>query len=252
MIKKEIGDATLICGDCLEVLPGLPAASIDLVLTDPPYGTTACKWDTIIPLDRMWNEMHRVGKDNTAYVFTACQPFTTVLGNSNLHELRYAWAWVKNYSTGFLNAKSRPLRAHEDILVFYRHQPTYNPQYWYSTPYKGKQGNARRKGGECYRPMDDRTAGSADGRRYPLSVLEIARDTTHYHPTQKPVELMEYMILTYTRAGDIVLDFTMGSGTTGEAAINTRRRFIGIEQDPHYFEIATRRISAAMERLQPV
>jgi site-specific DNA-methyltransferase (adenine-specific) len=249
MIKKMIGDATLYRGDCLKVLPELPAASIDLVLTDPPYGTTACKWDAVIPLDRMWMELHRVGKDCTAYVFTCCQPFTTALGNSNLHELRYAWAWVKNYSTGFLNAKRRPLRAHEDIMVFYKGQPTYNPQYWYSTPYKGKKGIARKRRSECYRPMDDRTTGSEDGRRYPRSVLEIARDASHHHPTQKPVELMEYMILTYTRPGDVVLDFTMGSGTTGVAAVNTGRRFIGIEQDLHYFEAAAKRISEAMECL---
>ncbi len=252
MFKTKIGNATLYCGDCLKVLPELPVASIDLVLTDPSYGTTACKWDAVIPLDRMWENLHRLGKETTAYVFTCCQPFTTALGNSNLKELRYAWAWAKNYATDFLNAKRRPLRAHEDILVFYRKQPTYNPQYWYSTPYKGKQSTGQRKRSECYRAIEDRTAGSEDGRRYPRSVLEIARDTSHHHPTQKPVPLMEYMILTYSNPGDLILDFTMGSGTTGVAAINTGRRFVGIEQDMHYFDVATKRIEAAMERLQPV
>ncbi len=248
--RIKVGNATLYCGDCLEVLPKLPVASVDLVLTDPPYGTTACKWDTVITLDKMWDNLYRVSKENAAFVFTACQPFTTVLGNSNLQNLRYAWAWVKNYSTGFLNAKNRPLRAHEDILVFYRKQPTYNPQFWYSTPYKGKKATAGiRKMSECYRPIDDRTTGSEDGRRYPLSVLEIARDVSHHHPTQKPVALVEYMILTYTNPGDTVLDFTMGSGTTGVAAINTGRMFIGIEQDEKYFSIAVNRIEAAMNRI---
>ncbi len=253
MFRVNTGDASLYHGDCLEVLPTLPVASIDLVLSDPPYGTTACKWDSIIPLDKMWSDLHRISKDNTAYVFTACQPFTTVLGNSNLQELRYAWAWVKNYSTGFLNAKTHPLRAHEDILVFYKKQPTYNPQFWYSTPYKGKTATSgSRKSSECYRPIDDRTTGSEDGRRYPRSVLEIARDLSHHHPTQKPVALMEYMILTYTNLGDTVLDFTMGSGTTGVAAMNTGRKFIGIEQDDTYFEVAQKRIEAAQQRLQMV
>ncbi|MDY4611491.1 MAG: site-specific DNA-methyltransferase [Sphaerochaetaceae bacterium] len=250
MYRIDIGNATLYCGDCLEVLPELPVASVDLVLTDPPYGTTACKWDTVIPMDRMWTDLHQVGKDCSAYVFTCCQPFTTALGNSNLSELRYAWAWVKNYSTDFLNVKRRPLRAHEDVLVFYRKQPTYNPQYWYSTPYKGKSAaSGKRKESECYRPIDDRTTGSEDGRRYPRSVLEIARDTSHHHPTQKPVALMEYMILTYTDPGDVVLDFTMGSGTTGVAAINTGRKFIGIDRDEKYFNIAVNRIEAAMNRI---
>jgi site-specific DNA-methyltransferase (adenine-specific) len=222
-------------------MAGLEANSIDLVLTDPPYGTTACAWDTVIPFDLMWENLHRLGKESAAFVFTACQPFTTRLGNSNLGNLRYAWAWVKNYSTGFLNAKARPLRAHEDVLVFYRKQPTYNPQYWYSTPYKSSN-RGRSKGGECYRPIDDKTAGSQDGRRYPLSVLDIARDTTHFHPTQKPIALMEYLIRTYTEPGETVLDFTMGSGTTGVAAMKAGRRFVGIELDPEYFSIACKRI----------
>ena len=218
-----------------------PAGSVSLVLADPPYGTTACAWDSVIPLERMWEELHRVARGDAAFVFTACQPFTTRLGSSNLKELRYAWAWVKNYSTGFLNAKARPLRAHEDILVFYGRQPTYNPQFWYGKPYKGGCG-AGGKGSDCYRPIARRTTGSPDGRRYPLSVLRIARDETHVHPTQKPVRLMEYMILTYSSPEDLVLDFTMGSGTTGVAAVATGRRFIGIERDPRYFGIACERI----------
>jgi len=221
-----------------------PAGSVSLVLADPPYGTTACAWDSVIPLGRMWEEPHRVAREDAAFVFTACQPFTTRLGSSNLKELRYAWAWVKNYSTGFLNAKARPLRAHEDILVFYGRQPTYNPQFWYGKPYKGGSG-AGGKGSDCYRPIARRTTGSPDGRRYPLSVLRIARDETHVHPTQKPVRLMEYMILTYSSPGDLVLDFTMGSGTTGVAAVATGRRFIGIERDPRYFRIACERIGGA-------
>jgi len=245
-MKVDIGNATLYRGDCLEVMPSLGEGSIDLVLCDPPYGTTACKWDTVIPLDQMWSNIHRLAKEPAAFVFTACQPFTSILGTSNLQELKYAWAWVKNYSTGFLNAKTRPLRAHEDILVFYRKQPIYNPQYWYGEPYKASKRNEKTsKSSECYRPLDNRTSGSPDGRRYPLSVLEIARDKSHVHPTQKPVRLMEYMIMTYTNEGDIVLDFSMGSGTTGVAAINTGRKFIGIEMDPDYFEIACQRIVQA-------
>ncbi|MFA7167420.1 MAG: site-specific DNA-methyltransferase [Sphaerochaetaceae bacterium] len=241
---KKIGDATLYRGDCLEVMPTLPAGCVDMVLADPPYGTTACAWDSVIPPGRMWEELHRVAREDAAFVFTACQPFTTRLGSSNLKELRYAWAWVKNYSTGFLNARHMPLRAHEDILVFYGRQPTYNPQFWYGKPYKGSSSGPAGKEG-CYRPVEKRSTGSPDGRRYPLSVLRIARDETHVHPTQKPVKLMEYMILTYTNPGDLVLDFTMGSGTTGVAAVATGRRFIGIERDPRYFRIACERIGGA-------
>lgn len=239
---KEIGNATLYCGNCLDVMARLTANSVDLILTDPPYGTTACEWDSVIPFEAMWENLYRLGKQDAAFVFTACQPFTTRLGNSNLKDLKYAWSWVKNYSTGFLNAKKRPLRAHEDILVFYRSQPTYNPQYWYSTPYKPGS-RQKGKGSDCYRPIANSSSGSPDGRRYPLSVLDIARDSSRYHPTQKPVALMEYLIRTYTNQGDTVLDFTMGSGTTGVAALKADRKFIGIEMDPEYFRIACQRIA---------
>ena len=238
---------TLLYGDCLEVLPSIPAGSIDLILCDPPYGTTQCKWDAIIPFAPMWEQTWRVLKPNGAAIFTASQPFTSALVMSNVMGFRYQWVWQKNKATGHLNAKKRPLVAHEDILVFSELTPVYNPQGLVEkeTPTISK-GNRGQKGlgssGDCYGlAMKDALQTHTN---YPRSVLQFPVDIkAEFHPTQKPVALMEYLIKTYSKEGETVLDFAMGSGTTGIACINTGRRFIGIEKDAIYFEIASKRIN---------
>jgi len=228
----------LIQGDCLEVMKGIPDGSIDAIITDPPYGTTACKWDSIIPLEPMWEQLKRVIKPNGAIVMSASQPFTTTLIASNMKMFKYCWVWEKPH-TGQLNAKKQPLRNVEDVCVFYAKQCTYNPQYAEGSPYTVVRKGY--KGSEAYGKQRDHTTVSK-GDRYPKQILKY-RERMAYHPTQKPVALMEYLIKTYTNEGETVLDFTMGSGTTGVAAKNLNRSFIGIEQDPNYFKIAEERIN---------
>ena len=233
----------LIHGDCIEKMKDIPDGSIDAIITDPPYGTTACKWDSIIPLEPMWEQLKRVIKPNGAIVMTAMQPFTSVLVCSNLKMFKYQWVWQKEAGTGLLNAKKQPLRDHEDVCVFYSKQPTYNPQYTEGKPYVAK------KGGETsnYNPSGNVTTVS-DGKRYPKTVQKFNRDRNKIHPTQKPVALMEYLIKTYTNEGETVLDFTMGSGSTGVACVSTGRDFIGIELDEGYFKIAQTRIHDAQSQ----
>jgi site-specific DNA-methyltransferase (adenine-specific) len=227
-------------GDCLKKMTLIEDGSVDMILTDLPYGTTACKWDAIIPLDELWTQYNRILKDNGAVVLTAQQPFTTTLAHSNIDNFRYEWIWEKPQGTNPLNAKVMPLKSHENILVFYRKKPTYNPQIWFSTPYSGFK-NHDKKIGEVYGSMGSEHRDNPKGERYPKTVLRFKQEKG-LHPTQKPVELMEYMIKTYTNEGETVLDSTMGSGTTGVAAVRTNRNFIGIELDNSYFEIAKKRI----------
>ena len=231
---------SLIQGDCLDVMATLPSASVDLILCDLPYGTTQNKWDSIIPFAQMWELYHRIAKPNAAFVLTCTQPFTSALGASNIDNLKYSWSWVKPH-TGQLNAKRMPLKNVEDVLVFYRAQPTYNPQFTQGKPYTVDRKGY--KGQESYGAQRDHSTAS-DGRRYPKQILEFA-ERGAVHPTQKPVALMEYLIRTYTNPGDVVLDNCMGSGTTGVAAIQSGRRFIGIERDPDYFAICQKRIGEA-------
>lgn len=229
----------LIKGDCLKELPKIPSDSVDMVLCDPPYGTTACKWDSVIPLEPMWKQLKRVIKFNGAIVMTAQQPFTTTLIASNMEMFKYCWVWDKGQGTGHLNAKKQPLKNCEDIPVFYTSQCTYSPQMRIGfKPYACKQGKTK---SQNYGKQTGAYTVS-DGTRYPLHRIEFIRDKGKIHPTQKPVALMEYLIKTYTNEGDLVLDFTMGSGTTGVACKNTKRNFIGIELDPEYFEVAKKRI----------
>jgi DNA modification methylase len=242
----------LMLGDCLEMMGEIEDGSVDMVLCDPPYGTTACKWDSVIPFEPMWAHVKRVLKKNGAAVFTAVQPFTSVLVMSNPKSFRYQWVWEKNKATGHLNAKKRPLVAHEDVIVFADSTPAYNPQGLEEkeTPTVSK-GNRGRKGigssGDCYGSALRDALQTHTG--YPRSVVRFGVDMkAEFHPTQKPVALMEYLIRTYTNEGEVVLDFTMGSGTTGVAAMNTGRRFIGIEKDEKYFDIAEARITEAKER----
>jgi len=226
----------------LAVMQGIPDGSVDMVMTDPPFGTTACKWDSVIPFEPMWAQLKRIVKPNGAIVLMAQTPFDKMLGASNIADLRYEWIWQKESGSGHLNAKKAPIKNHENALVFYTVPPTYNPQMRLGfRPYTQAQGKTK---SQNYGNQTGALTVS-NGERYPLSVLEFARDKGKSHPTQKPVALMEYLIRTYTNAGETVLDFTCGSGTTGVAAANTGRRFIGIEQDPDYFDICVNRITDA-------
>lgn len=247
--KKKMVKIKLYNGDCLVKLKELPSGMVDMVLVDLPYGTTACPWDSIIPLDKLWEELLRVGKPNTAYVFTCQQPFTAVLASSNLKMLRYELIWEKPNGTSPFQAKHMPMKKHEDILVFYKNKPTYNPQMEEGKPYKW---NAKRSGGEAggisqkkETPIDNQ------GTRFPGSVQRFAQDRG-LHPTQKPVALMEWLINSYTNKGNIVLDCTMGSGTTGVAAALCGRHFVGIEKDKTYFDLAETRIKEQITLSNPV
>jgi len=235
---------TLLLGDCLDLLPTLTDNSVDMVLVDLPYGTTACKWDSIIPLDKLWKQYNRICKKDGAMVFTAAQPFTTILAASNLENFRYEWIWEKPQGTNPMNAKVMPLKSHENILIFYRKKPVYNPQMWYSTPYSGFSSNTS-KIGEVYGSAKSKHRDNPEGSRYPKTVLKFKQEKG-LHPTQKPVEMMEYLIKTYSNEGDVVLDNTMGSGTTGVACVNTNRNFIGIEMEENYYKIAEQRISSTV------
>ena len=228
-------------GDCLDILPTLADNSVDMVLVDLPYGTTACKWDSIIPLDKLWEQYNRICKEDGAMVFTAAQPFTTILATSNLDNFRYEWIWEKPQGTNPMNVKVMPLKSHENILVFYRKKPIYNPQMWHSTPYSGFSSDTS-KIGEVYGSAKSKHRDNPEGSRYPKTVLKFKQEKG-LHPTQKPVALMEYLIKTYSNEGETVLDNCMGSGTTGVACVNTNRDFIGIEMDETYFNISKNRIN---------
>jgi len=234
--------ATLMLGDCLEVMKDIPDGTVDMVLADLPYGTTQCKWDTVLDLAVMWAQYERVCRESGAIVLFGSQPFTSALVMSRPELFRYHWVWVKSRATGHLNAKKMPMRNTEDVLVFYRRQGTYNPQMTEGEPYRI---DCRTKGTELYgaqRPVLFENKGT----RYPVTTLSIKSGSNLHdkpvHPTQKPVALLEYLIKTYTNEGETVLDNTMGSGSTGVACANTGRKFIGIEKDPKYFEIAEKRI----------
>jgi DNA modification methylase len=237
----------LMQGNCLERMKEMPNGSVDMVLADPPYGTTQCKWDSVIPLEPMWEELKRIVKPNGAIVMTASQPFTSVLVCSNMTMFKYSLVWEKTTATGHLNAKKAFMRAHEDLLVFYNKSPTYNPQK--TTGHKRKVSSKESKV-SCVKTevYGDHGLTSYDStERYPRSVIKTSTDKqkSKLHPTQKPVSLMEYLIKTYSNESEVVFDFTMGSGTTGVACKNLSRKFIGIELDETYFKIAQQRINAA-------
>jgi site-specific DNA-methyltransferase (adenine-specific) len=234
----------LIQGDCLEVMKDIPDKSIDMILCDLPYGTTACKWDTIIPFEPLWEQYKRIIKDNGAIVLTASQPFTSALVMSNTKMFKYCLIWNKRKSSSALHAKIQPLRIHEDIVVFGKNKTVYNPQMVQGKPRVDKE--SKISNGEAFgNNTVTRKYENKDGLYYPKSILDIsnADQTNKLHPTQKPVKLMEYLIKTYTNEGDLVLDNCMGSGTTGVACKNLGRKFIGIELDPEYFKIAEKRIN---------
>lgn len=226
-------------GDCLELMKEIPSKSIDLILCDLPYGTTACKWDSIIPFDKLWEQYNRIIKDNGAIVLFGNEPFSSHLRLSNLKNYKYDWVWDKKRGSNFATVKIRPFNSFENIMVFYKKQPTYNPQMWKSTPYTCKQGYVGEAKQTGLHKEDVVTVNNGD--RYPLTILTYSKETG-LHPTQKPVPLLEYLIKTYTNEGDTVLDNCMGSGSTGVACANTNRKFIGYELDSKYFEIAKERL----------
>jgi DNA modification methylase len=234
---------TLYNADCLEAMRDIPDGSVDMVLTDPPYGTTACKWDSVIPFEPMWEQLKRITKKNGAIVLTASQPFSSVLVCSNLPMFRYEWIWEKTRASNPYLAKQQPLRAHEAVLVFGANSPPYCPQKTDGAQYKINKHSGGRVAGDK-KTNNAGYDGKVQSGRYPRTVQKISNPSAEVglHPTQKPVALMEYLIRTYTNEGETVLDFTMGSGTTGVACKNLGRSFIGIEMDADYFAAASKRI----------
>ena len=229
--------------DCLEGMKAIPDKSIDLILCDLPYGTTACSWDNIIPFEPLWEQYERIIKDNGAVVLTASQPFSSTLVMSNPKLFRYEWVWDKKNPTNFAMAKKQPLKYHETILVFAKKQTEYYPIKWRGKP-NHKQGLLKNdQQSEVYGKIK-RTKDNLSGMKYPRSIIEISKHSSQggLHPTQKPVALFEYLVKTYTNEGDVVLDNCMGSGTTAIACLNTNRKYIGFEIDEDYFETANKRI----------
>lgn len=239
-------------GDCLEIMPlEIEDKSIDMILCDLPYGTTACKWDTIIPFKPLWREYERIIKDNGAIVLTGSQPFTSALVMGNPKMFRYEWIWEKSNGGGFLSANKMPLKRHENVLVFYKSLPTYNPQMTKGVKYSTTSSCG---GGHLGEVQSKKVAGwvtKNDGQRYPISYQFFSNDVG-LHPTQKPVKLFEYLIKTYTNEGDLVLDNCAGSGTTGVACEITNRNSILIEKEPNYCDIIRNRLSEInLEQYQP-
>ena len=246
----ESNDIKLIYGDCLEKMKDIPDRSIDMILCDLPYGVTECKWDVVIPFDKLWQQYKRIIKDNGAIVLFGCQPFTSVMVASNVKGYKHHWIWKKNRGTGFQAAKYRPMMATEDIIAFTA---------------KGERINYYPQMVKLDKPRYSKNASSSNGtnpiahvneggkmvdEKYPLNILEFAKVTKPEHPTQKPVALLEYLIKTYSNEGELILDNCMGSGSTGVAAINTKRSYIGIELDEKYYDISCKRIKEALKQKQ--
>ena len=231
-------------GDCLEVMNELikQGIKVDMILTDLPYGITKCKWDSVIPLEPMWKKVNELIKPNGAICLFGSEPFSSVLRMSNIKKYRYDLKWQKDQGTDFMLAKKKPLKDYEDIMLFYKKQPTYNPQMREGF----KPWTKKDTGNNILKHLDKRLVQqqkeSVGNKRYPISIIKFNREKTGFHPTQKPVALLEYLIKTYTNEGELVLDFTMGSGSTGVACLNTNRKFIGIELDEKYFNIAIKRL----------
>lgn len=250
--KHVLGDCALFNWDCLEIMKSIPDGSIDAVITDPPYGTTACKWDSIIPFDLMWEQLNRVIKPNGAIVLFGAEPFSSSLRLSNIKNYKYDWIWIKNRPTGTMLAKRQPMRNIENIIVFYKNQCLYNREMIKRTPKEFK--DCYRKNNSVSRNKEQmgftenpliRQSKERQMFKPPVQTLNFKLDfkrNGNSHPTQKPVLLMEYLIKTYTNENETVLDFTMGSGTTGVACLNLNRKFIGIEKDTKYYQSAKQRI----------
>ena len=240
-------NVNLMKGDCLELMKSIPDGSVDMVLVDLPYATTQNTWDSMIDLEEMWIQLNRICKNNTAKLMFAQTPFDKVLGCSNLKELKYEWIWEKTTATGHLNAKKMPMKAHENILVFYKNLPTYNPQK--TTGHKPANSYTKHQDdGSNYGETKVGISGGGQTDRYPRSVQVFRTDKqkVSLHPTQKPVALLEYLMKTYTQEGETVLDFTAGSMSTAIACINTNRNGIMIEKDDHYFKVGSDRVAQAL------
>jgi site-specific DNA-methyltransferase (adenine-specific) len=246
----------LLQGDCLELMKNIPDKSIDMILCDLPYGTSACKWDSIIPFDKLWNQYNRIIKDDGAIVLFGNQPFTSKLIISNLNMYKYNWVWIKDNATNFLNKKYQAGKITEDICVFGKMATSYSkkgnmkyfPQFTEGKPYKTTN-NVERRTNAVIRSTITNVITDNKGTRLPNNVLYFNRDKDKVHPTQKPVALLEYLIKTYTNENEIVLDNCMGSGSTGIACLNTNRTFIGMELDENYFNIAKERIEKREKEL---
>jgi len=241
MLKEN----TIHLGDCLDLMPSIPSKSVDMILCDLPYGTTACEWDSIIDMARLWQEYERVIKDNGAIVLTANSVFTFKLWSSNPSLFRYKWIWEKTMGTRFLHANKMPIGKHEDILIFYKALPTYHPQMQEGEPYIKKQKTKIRRASGSQNARDlQRFESNNDGYRYPDDIIKFSNGNSNLiHPTQKPVALFEYLIKTYTNEGELILDNCSGSGTTAIACMNTNRRFICIERDETYHRKSIERMN---------
>ena len=229
-------------GDCLGLMKEIPDASVDLILVDLPYGTTACSWDSVIPFEPMWVELKRIIKPNGAIVMTASQPFTTTLIASNMKMFRYVWHWHKGYSTGFANCNKMPMKSFEDVCVFYKKLPTYNPQGLVDSGKVNKRGSAQESMGKTGCVGGEYTQIKTN---YPTDEIRTKKERTQ-HPTGKPVALLEYLIKTYTNENETVLDFTFGSCSTGVACLNTNRKFLGVEMEEKYFDIGVKRMQESI------
>ena len=260
MKVEQIGNAMIFQGDCLEIMPMLinNGVKIDAIITDPPYGTTACKWDSVIPFDKMWDCLNKLIKDNGAIALFGTEPFSSRLRSSNLEMFKYDWYWNKNHGSGFVNAKLKPMNTIEIISVFSKGKTSngnknnmvYNPQGLIPYNKVVKRGCKSNKENTYFRPLKDSgknfNESFQEWTNYPRNYIEFSYQTKAVHPTQKPVDLMEYLVKTYTNEGETVLDFTAGSFTTGVACLNTNRKFIGIELEEKYFEIGKERLEKCL------
>jgi site-specific DNA-methyltransferase (adenine-specific) len=258
----ETENGKLFCGDCLEIMPIIPDGSVDLILTDPPYGTTACNWDSVIPFDEMWKHLNRIIKKNGAIVLFGSEPFSSALRMSNIKNYRYDWVWNKDKSTNFMQIKNQPARVVENIIIF--NSKKYNPQMVMADEKNKRPRNFKKENPQTVK-NNNKTYGTQqrytseshnENLRYPKNIINIksnekeCNNIHRVHPTQKPVALMEYLIKTYTNENEIVLDFTIGSGTTAVACEKTNRKWIGIEMLEKYCKIAKERIENEQEQLK--
>jgi len=248
----RVSGSVLVNADCFDVFPLIADKSIDAIICDLPYGTTACKWDTILPFDRLWKEYNRIIKDNGAIVLSASQPFTSSLVMSNPKMFKYEIIWEKTVASNFALCKKQPFKKHENVLVFYKKQPTYNPQMEIGKPYVDNRKDGTRNASVGCDNSVKRQEISNIGTRYPSSVQKFSNgNNKNVHPTQKPLDLIEYLIKTYTNEGDLVLDNTAGSGTTAIACLNTNRQFIVMEKEQKYYDIILKRVADFNKKFEP-
>lgn len=241
----RVSHSTLVNADCFDVFPFIDDKSIDAIICDLPYGTTACKWDSILPFDLLWEQYKRIIKDNGAIVLFGTEPFSSLIRTSNLKEYRYDIIWEKSRFTNFLFVKKQIAKVHENISIFYKKQPTYNPQMEKGEPYFRKGTGKPKTKDLMDKPAIDNGKENESGDRYPKSIQKFPfHNVGNYHPTEKPIELLEFLVKTYTNEGDMVLDNTMGSGTTNLAALKLNRKSIGIEKEKQYYDVAVRRLSS--------